>query len=457
MKIIIAGLDQAGILLADLLSKEEHDVVVIDKNPKKVDYVTDKYNVSGVCGNSVSPETLQRAGADTADVCVALTGSDETNLCICLLAKSQGTRFAAAQITKQELTERQECIRKEFRVDYLLTPKEDTATEIAHHIGLPGNVRADGFFSSDTVLIRVAIQGGSSFVNMPLREVRTFFGTDLLVGIVERAGKVLIPDGAVVLKEGDEVGFVVPHDSLNIVMEKLGIIRERVKKVLIIGGGDVAVSLAEKLVSEKKKVTILDNDSARCAVLAQKLPKVTVSCAREIDAQVLVEEGIGSADVCVSLTGRDDTNLVLSMFAWSCGVGSIITKVNSASYERLLNRVNIDITISPVLIVVERILRFIRDVSVPNEAGNDIACMYRIAGGKAEAIEFVVYDDFRACGIPLKSPEFKRKKEILIATIVRGGKVMLADGSSQIHPGDHVVVITHKNSGLTTINDILTR
>ncbi|MGN0648865.1 MAG: TrkA C-terminal domain-containing protein, partial [Oscillospiraceae bacterium] len=161
-----------------------------------------------------------------------------------------------------------------------------------------------------------------------------------------------------------------------------------------------------------------------------------------------------SADVCVSLTGEDEKNLVISLFAWSCGVGSIITKVNLPSYERLLNKVNIDTTISPTVICADILMRFVRNVTVYNEKGNDIRRIYSIAGGLAQAIEFVAYDDCKLKGVPLKAPEFRLKKGILIAAVTRGDKVFIPNGDTVIQPGDDVIVIAKSGNRLNILNDI---
>lgn len=455
MKIIIAGLSRAGISLAELLSKENHDVMVIDSDKEKVESITDKYSVSGVAGSCMSQAVLMKAGANTADVCIALTFSDETNLCTSLMAKKCGTRYTAIKLNLSELAQEKDLLSDMFAVDYVMTPKEDTAEEIAKHIGLPGSLRADAFFSCDTTMIRIVADRENKLAGASVKDVRRLFETDMLVATVNRDGKVIIPNGNTRIEEKDEVGLIVPKDSMTAMVMKLGLIRKPVKSVLLIGGGEVALSLAKQLLAEKKKVTILDNNRERCAFLTRELPKATISCAKEIDSRVLMEEGIQSADVCVSLTSKDDINFMLSMFAWSCGVESVITRVGSPTYEGLLNRVNIDITISPVMIAVEKIMSFIRDVEIPNEAGNDIFCMYQIAGGLAEAIEFIAYDNFKMKNIPLKDEKFRIKKHVLIGMIIRDGEALIPDGNSEIRPGDHVVVVTHKSSGLNTINDII--
>lgn len=455
MKIIIIGLGHTGILLAERASLEHHDVLVIDEDSAKVEAVTDRLNISGVCGSGACRQTLLKAGADLADVVVALTPSDETNLMACAVAKQCGTRFTAARIDQPELFPEKEYYAARFQVDHILTPKFDTAMEIARHIGLPGTVRSEGNFSSEATLIRVSVDGDSPLKGMVIRDVRNFMQTDMLVAAVVRGGKVRIPEASYEIEQGDLISIITANRNLPQIMLKLNLIRRPVKNVLIIGGGDVAYFLTEKLLKEKKTVTILDNDSKRCMTLAKLLSGARISYADQIDANVLTQEGIRSADVCVSLTGQDDTNLVLSMFAWSCGVKSIITKVKLPAYEELLNKVSIDITISPSVICVDHIVQFIRNQAVPNVAGNDIESMYKIADGLAEAVEFTAYDTFAARNIPFRSEKFRTRKGVLAAILIRGGQVMIPDGSSVIKTGDKVVVVTDRSNRLNTLNDIL--
>lgn len=166
------------------------------------------------------------------------------------------------------------------------------------------------------------------------------------------------------------------------------------------------------------------------------MPEAEISYVDGMDAEVLLEEGMKKADVCVSLTGNDDSNLVISLFDWSCGVESVITKVNATAYEKLLNKVNIDITISPSVITADRVMSFVRNVTVHNARGNDIQSLYQLAGGLAEAIEFIAYDSCSRLGVLFKQPELKLKKDILIAMIIREGQVIIPDGNSCIQPGD---------------------
>lgn len=455
MKIIIVGLGQTGTLLAERTAAEGHDTVVIDSDGERLESVTNLYNVSGVCGSGASKAILLQAGANTADVIIAVSPVDEINLMACMVAKNCGTRYTVARIHRPELSEDGEYFSQTFQIDCITNPKLDTAQEMFRQINIPGKVKADAYFSDVATIIRInmdqnIIPGGS----MSLREMKNYFDTDMLVATVSREGKLYIPSGDFAIKTGDVVGIIAADTAIPQIIMKLGLTHKAARKIVLVGGGTVAYYLGKKLLENKRSVTILDNDRKRCAQLAQLLPEAQISHADGVDADVLLEEGMKKADVCVSLTGNDDANLVISMFAWSCGVESVITRVNATAYEKLLNKVNMDITISPAVISADRVMSFVRNVTVHNAKGNDIQCLYQLAGGKAEAIEFIAYDSCKKLGITFKQPEFKLKKDILVAMLIRKGEVIIPDGNSSIQSGDRIVVISKKGHGLNTLNDI---
>ena len=455
MKIIIVGLGQTGTLLAQRIAAERHDTVVIDCDKERVEAITNLYNVSGVCGSGASKEILLQAGADTADVLIAVSPVDEINLMACMVAKKCGARYTVARIHRPELSGDREYFAQAFQIDCITNPKLDTALEMYRQIGMPGKVKADAYFSDVATIIRInmdknIIPGGS----MPLKDVKSFFGTDMLVATVTRGEKLYIPKGDFVIQPGDVVGIIAADMVIPQIIMKLGLMHKPARKVVLVGGGTVAYYLGKKLLENKRSVTILENDRKRCAELAQLLPEAEISHADGVDADVLLEEGMKKADVCVSLTGSYDANLVISLFAWSCGVESVITRVNATAYEKLLNKVNMDITISPAVISADRVMSFVRNVSVYNAKGNDIQCLYQLAGGMAEAIEFIAYDDCKKLGVAFKQPEFNLKKDILVAMIIRQGQVFIPGGNSCIQSGDRVVVISKRGHGLNTLNDI---
>lgn len=453
MKVIIVGLGQSGMMLASQLALEQHDVVVIDSCKESVERITDKLNVNGICGSGASRETLIQAGAQTADVILALTPVDETNLLCCMIAKKCGTRFAAARMHREDFNADQKYYAHDFNIDQIISSEYETAHEIFRHIGLPGAVKADAFFSAQSTFIELHIDSNSMLIDMPLYQVKQFFETDMLVGTILRNEKIIIPDGSFVIKENDTIGIVASIESVSQIFRKLGIMRKPVKKVMMVGCGTIGGYLVQMLLKNKIQVKILEFDQQRCLELAQQYPDVEIAYGDGINTDTLLEEGIAQTDVCVSMTGKDETNLVISMFAWSCNVKSIITKITNSSYEKLLHRVSIDITISPSVIIVDRLMQFIRNTK-SSSATNSIQHLYRINDGKAEALEFVACETDSHLLEPFSSKNFVLKKEILIAAIIRDKKVLIPGGDSHIEPGDHVVVITNHNNKLSSLEEI---
>jgi len=454
MRIIIVGMGQAGSLFAKQISKGSHDVIIVDENKSIVEYMTDNYSVSGVCGNGAAKQVLVAAGAETADVVVALTKSDEVNLLVCQVAKKCGTKYSVARVNHPDYQNDRDYLIQEFQLDYVINSKRDTADVIEKHIGLPGSLKAEGFFGDVATMIKMDVAEGDKIANKTLKEIRGKLVPELLVGTILREGKFVVPTGDEKIQVGDQLEIIVPNSCMNDILVKLNFVKEKAKKVMLIGGGMIAEYLTAMLVEDKKQVTIIEEDAKRCAQLMSMFPSVNVVCGNGEDMEVLVEEGMKHTDVCISLTGKDESNLVVSLFAWSQNVKSVITKVNTSSYEQLLNKANIHITISPDIITVERLVRFIRNVTVYNEKGNDIKRCYQIADGQAEAIELISYDDCKGLNMPIKSEDFKLKKGVVIGAIIHDGKMIVPNGDSKIQSGDHVIAIAGIEQHINTFNEI---
>ncbi len=451
MKIIIVGLGQTGTLLAELISKDGHDIVVIDKNKSSVDHATNQMNVNGVCGSGASRDILMKAGADTADAVIALTPYDEINLLCCMMAKKCGTRYSATRLQRNDLSNDKHYFQQEFGIDCIVNSKQETALEIVRQINLPGSIKADGFFGESTAIIELTLEKDHPWIGKSLREIKASIQHPMLVGAVYRENKVLIPDGQFTMEPGDIVSIILPEKSVSRLHQMA---RRTVKNVLIVGCGTTGSCLIEKLLEQKKNITVIDNDQKRCEELSERFPTIKVALGNGIEMDTLYEEGIKSMDSCVSMTGSEENNLVISMFAWTCNLYSIVTRVNTPAYERLLHKVNMDITISPSIICTERLMGFVRNIAVYNENGVDIKRFYRIFDGMAECIEFIAYENCMKLGIPLMDSEFKLKKGIILGAILRDDTTIIPSGQDCIKQGDHVVVITKPKQHLHTLNDI---
>lgn len=274
----------------------------------------------------------------------------------------------------------------------------------------------------------------------------------MLVGTARRGKKIFIPDGKLTLESGDEIEIISGKNSVQAILNSLGLPDISADRVLLIGCGTTGYYLASRLIRMKKTVKIIDRDMARCRRLTELFPNVEISCIN--DADTLMQQDIKSFDVCVSLTGEDDRNLVNSLFAWSSGVRSVITRISSPQYEKLLRKTDIQITVSPVVTAVERLLGFIRNIAFYNEKGDDIGQISLIAGGGAEAIEFMAYDSCKALEKPFASPDFRLNKDVIIALIIRNGETIIPDGASCIKSGDKVIAVTKTGGRYNTLNEI---
>ena len=453
MKIIIAGMSSIGLFLVKMISANtEYDVTVIDSSKAEVDKATDLYNVSGVCGSCSSRNILLKAGADTADIIIALTPVDEINVVCCMMAKNCGTRYSAAIVHCPDLADDTEYFKKLASVDYIVNPRMAAAEEIEMQIGLPGQIKTDAVFGDSAVMLKTAVESGGTLDGKSMIEVKQYFGNKMLIGTVRRNKKIFIPDGRFTLEGGDEIEIISEKSSVPDIIKKLGLPEPAANRILLIGCGTTGYYLASRLAKKKKNLRIIDRDMARCRSLAELFPNAEISCIN--DADTLMNQDIKNVDVCVSLTAEDDRNLVNSLYAWSCGVDSIITRINSPQYDKLLGKTDTQITISPTVTATERILTFVRNVAFYNEKGDDIGQLRLISNGGAEAIEFMAYDNCKALDIPFASPTFKLNKDVLIAIIIRNGETIIPDGQSVIKSGDKVIVVTKSGGRYNTLNDI---
>lgn len=456
MKIIIVGLGRTGTSLVQALTNEHYDITVIEKDKELVDAVTDKFSVNGIVGSGASKDTLIKAGAVTADALIALTPVDEINLLSCMQAKALGTRRTAARLFLPDFVAEREELKEEYKIDYIIKPKYDIAEEIARNIGLPGAVKLQGYFDNLMQMVTITAVGESPLIGKKLMDIKPKLDVDVLVSTIIRDDKLFIPDGTFVLQKGDKVGVVAGQKGMQDTLNKLGIIRHDCKKILIVGGGITAEYLIDMLLEEKKAITIMDGNIERCRELMEKYPTVTVSYGEGEVTDALEEEHVHEFDAVVSLTDNDETNLVTSLFAWSQNVSSIITRADIPGHVKLLHRVNMDITVSPSEISVMKLIRFIRNYEV-GDAKNDIGKFYTIAEGKAEVMEFKADKSFTKLGIEFKNPDFKLKKDVIIASVIRDGALIIPDGSSKILENDRVIVATSKNNRIKTLNDIFAK
>ena len=475
MKIIIVGLGETGITLVKALANDKHDITVIDKDSALVDSVTDEFSVNGVAGSGASKETLLKAGVQGADIFIALTHIDEVNLLSCMQAKNCGASKTVARLQMPDLSADVEALKKEYGIDYIVRPRIDIAEEIYRNLGLPGFVKLEDLFGDTVTVIDIAVMRDSCLKGRTPAYIRANICRDMLISTVTRGDKLFIPDGNFVLEEGDFLTVCVSDGGAEQVLSTLGVNRNR-EGVMMVGCGVIGEYLAERLIKEGRQPVILENDIDRCRRLMDRFPTAHVAYAAGEITEVLADEGLAKTGTLISLTDSDETNLVISMFAWARQVPSVVTKVDKQSHVRLLHKVNIDITASPTELSLQRIMHYIRNRESrqslrdvlgknlklskhrPKENDTEFSSYYgfcRVADGRAEVMEFGAGRDFKVLDTPIREKDFRLKKGILISGIIRNGELLIPTGDSCVKEGDRVLVTAPVEKGIRMLNDIL--
>ena len=454
MKIIIVGLGQTGTTLISSLAHEQYDITVVDKDKKRVDRITDKFNVNGIVGSGASKETLLAAGAATANAIIALTPVDEINLLSCMQAKALGTRRSGARLLMPDFVHESETLKDQYNIDYFVKPKSDIAEEIFRNIGMPGFVKLEGYWGDSIQIIDLNILENSPLAGRTLADIKQSLKLDILVVSVIRNDKLYIPVGSFKLEAGDNIGIVAAKDTMFDTLKALGITKRTVKRTVIVGGGITGKYLADMLYKDHKSLTILEHDVHRCRELMEMYPDARIAYSGGEILDVLEEEHVAETDCLISLTDSDETNLVISMYAWSCNIPSIITRVDKPEHVKLLHRVNIDITVSATELSALKMIRFIRNREM-GDADNGIGKFYNIAGNRAEIMEFQAAGDFGSLNVPFAAKSFRLKKDVLIASIIRDEKLIIPDGSTCIKEGDCVIVTAAKHCHIRNLSEIM--
>lgn len=438
MNIIIIGGGKLGSTLVDFLTKEGHDIALIDKNYKLVENLVGRYDILGVCGNGANTETLSEAGVSKANVVIAATSSDEVNVLCAMVAKKMGARHTVARVRAPEYSKQLTFMRQELGISMMVNPEFETAMEIARMLRSMRTVKIDSFAKGRADLVEIRITEDSPFSGLRLWELYKRFKFKILICAVQRGEETIIPDGNFTLEPGDRINITASHGDLDEMFKLLGYSKQKIHSVFVVGGGTIAYYLANELADSKIKVKIVEMDQKRCEELSNALPKAEIICGNGTDQALLSEEGLDDYDACVSLTGIDEENIVISLCARLRKVKNIIFKVNNISLLKAINQENMDNVISPKNVSANHIVRYVR--SKQNSDGSSVQTLYKLVDNKVEAVEFIVSHDFGYTGIPLKS--LKLKKGLLIACIVRDTKTIIPGGDTTIEPDDSVVIVS---------------
>lgn len=450
MKIIIVGCGKVGLTLAEQLNNEGHDITVIDKDGIKLRTVTDNIDVMGVEGNGAIYQVQIEAGIKNADLLVATTNSDELNMLCCLIAKKAGNCHTIARVRNPEYSNEIRYIAEELNLSMSINPELAAATEISRLIRFPSAIKIDPFANGRAELMKFIIPEDSILNNMQVYEVVPRLHCTILICAVERGQEVIIPGGSFTLKSGDKISFVGSQSEVTEFFHQIGIAQNTIKTAMFVGGGKITYYLAKMLEHTRIKVKIIEQDLKRCNELSELLPKAMIIHGDGTDQQLLLEEGICQTEAFAALTGFDEENIMLSLYASSRSKAKLITKINRIAFEEVIQQLNLGSIIYPKLITADSIIRYVR--AMQNSVGSNVETLYKIAANKAEALEFRVGNEPSIIGTPLEKLSFK--DNMLVACINRSGKIIIPRGKDTIEKGDTVIIVT-THSGLNDLKDIL--
>lgn len=450
MKIIVVGCGKVGLTLTEQLNNEGHDITVIDRDGGKLRSVTDNIDVMGVEGNGAIFQVQMEAGIRETDLLIATTNSDELNMLCCLIAKKAGNCHTIARIRNPEYANEIRYIREELNLSMAINPELAAATEISRLLKFPSVIKIDAFAKGRVELMKFIIPDHSVLHNMQVYEVSQRLRCNVLICAVERGSEVVIPDGNFRMKYGDKISFIsAPAEAMEF-FHQVGIENNSVKTAMFVGGGKITYYLAKMLEETNIKIKIIEQDFHRCNELSELLPKAMIIHGDGSNQQLLLEEGIQQTEAFASLTGFDEENIMLSLYAASVSKTKLITKINRIAFEDVISQMNLGSIIYPKLITADSIIRYVR--AMQNSMGSNVETLYKIVANKVEALEFRVEPDAPLVGIPLEKLTFK--SNLLIACINRNGKIITPRGKDTIEPRDTVIVVT-THSGLNDLKDIL--
>ena len=451
MKIIIVGCGKVGTTLAEQLNRENHDITLIDTNEEAIQNISDSADVMGVTGNGAVYQVQMEAGIQDADLLIATTNSDELNMLCCLIAKKAGNCHTIARIRNPEYSSEIRYIREELNLSLAINPELAAAREIARLLRFPSAIKIEPFAKGRIELLKFLIPEHSLLNNMRVMDVVNRLKSNVLICVVERGNDVVIPDGNFVMKKGDKISFIASHQESADFFKKAGVDNNIVKSAMFVGGGKLTHYLCRLLEDTKIKIKIIERDEERCRQLSELLPKAMIIHGDGTDEQLLLEEGIRQTEAFASLTGFDEENIMLSLYASNQSKAKLITKVNKIAFENVINSLNIGSLIQPKMLTAEIILQYVR--AMQNSMGSsNIETLYKIAADKAEALEFRVKEGSPILGIPLE--KLKLIDNLLVACINRGGTIITPRGKDTVEAGDTVIVVT-THTGLNDLTDIL--
>lgn len=452
MNIIVVGIGKVGYTVAEQLSQEMHDITIIDTNEDVINDTLQDIDVIGIIGNGATKKVLESAGVDECDLLIALTGSDELNILSCLLAKKLGAKSTIARVRDPEYSDDLRLIKDSLGLAMAINPEREAAAEIQRILKFPTAKNVDFFGHGKVDLVSFTVNQSCTLCGKALKDSFAKIKTKALVCAIERGEDVFIPTGDFVVEDRDVVAILAPSKTAPEFFKQIGYRANDIRNIMIIGGGKIAVYLAKILSHLHISTTIVEKDLNTALNLSYALPDVNVVHGDGTNRSLLLEEGLKEADAFCCLTGIDEENIVLSLFAKSASPKiKTITKVNHTLFREVIKTLEIDSVVYPKFTTASIILKHVRS-RVAGNAKNEVKKLTRIINNKVEAIEFRVPEDSQLAEKEIQT--LNLRSNILLGSITRGSEVIIPRGSDVLKAGDSVVVVT-TTERLARIDDIL--
>ena len=448
--IIIVGCGKVGMTLIEQLSKEGHDITIIDKNAAKVQEMSNLYDIMGLVGNGASYSVQMEAGIENADLIIAVTASDELNLLCCTVAKQVGDCAAIARVRTPDYSKEAGYLREKLGLTMIINPELEASLETARILYLPTALEVNSFAHGQAEIVKFKIPEGNLLDGMTIATLGKSITNEILICAIEREGEVYIPGGNFQMAKADIVSFVAPRRHIRSFLKKIGFKTKQVKDAMIVGGGKASYYLAKQLIAMGIDVKIIEQNKERCEELSILLPEAIIINGDGTDEEVLREEGIEYAQAFIPLTDIDEENIMLTLHAKQVSNAKLITKINRSTFKNVISKLDLGSVIYPRYITSEAIIAYVR--AKKNSTNSNIETLYHMFDNRAEAIEFRVDEPSSVTGIPLK--DLMLKNDLLVSFIYRNGKVQIPSGLDTIEVGDTVMIVT-THTGLDNIQDII--
>lgn len=437
MRIIIVGAGEVGYQIAKFLTYEGADVVIIDRDGDKLRRISEELDIATIEAEGSDPSAFKEAGADNADLLLAVTNSDETNMIACLLGKAMfNIKRKIARIRNPDYFFNKELLGKaNLDIDPAINPELESAEAVSRIIESPFASEIIEFEQGMIKVIGFKIPQDSPIKGRKLKSIRTLLNKDFIIGIVERDETVLVPSGEDILQEGDIVYMPLLKEEIQEVAQSLGVQAKPAKKVMILGGGRIGYYIANKMES-KADIKIIEKNSERCKFLSKYLGKALILNGDGVDKQLLIEENISNMDAYIAVSNNDELNIMAGLLAKKLGAKKVIALVNRTDYISLAHNLGIQSVLSPRLITASMILRYLRR--------GEVLSLTAIAENKAEIMEVVVNKTSSLIGRTLKEGAFP--KNSILGAIIRDDRIIIPTGEDFIKEKDKLIIFTLKDS-----------